>query len=259
MKYSLESETIGNLPRRHSNHEVDSGDFLYERIAERIVKEIGTGFWRNGEALPSETSLTESYGVSRKTVRHALRLVEQSGYIAKSQGKRSTIKCNKVEKLLGAAVEFPIEAARAGLKSKTRLHGVLVRQATTAEVSLLQLARGTTIAEIKRTRYLNYLPAVIQTSTLSSTVANQLSNIGHPDASLYDELRRRMSIRVGPSEDTLSAVLAGAAEAAALNVPEGTSLISMQRKAFTVSGSVVEISISIIRPEFFVFRLNRAG
>jgi GntR family transcriptional regulator len=241
------------------HHRINAGNFLYERIAGSIAKEIDDGLWRNGENLPSEDALTETYGVSRKTVRHALRLVERRGHIAKSQGKRSVIRCRKVEKIIGTALEFSLEAERAGLKSKTRLHGTLARQPTMTEVVLLRLPPRATVTEIKRTRYLNQLPAVSQTSILESSIASQLSNIGHPDASLYDELRKRMRINVGGAEDTLSAITANSTEAAALGIPEGTPLVSMQRKTFTDTGSVIEISTSVIRPEFFIFRFKRTA
>jgi DNA-binding GntR family transcriptional regulator len=78
-----------------------TGGFLYERIAGLISKEINGGLWRDGETLPSEDILTETYHVSRKTVRHALRLMERGGQIAKSQGKRSVIRCRKTERQWG--------------------------------------------------------------------------------------------------------------------------------------------------------------
>ena len=44
-----------------------------------------------GSLLPSELNLAQMYSVSRETIRKALRLLLESGYIQKQQGKGSIV------------------------------------------------------------------------------------------------------------------------------------------------------------------------
>lgn len=60
---------------------------LYRQIADRIREQIARGELKHGDALPTESALQREFGVSRVTVRQALRqLVEQQ--IRKHSGQR---------------------------------------------------------------------------------------------------------------------------------------------------------------------------
>lgn len=60
---------------------------LYRQIADRIREQITCGELKPGDALPTESALQTEFGVSRVTVRQALRqLVEQQ--IRKHPGQR---------------------------------------------------------------------------------------------------------------------------------------------------------------------------
>ena len=59
---------------------------LYRRVCERIRGRIRSGTYPRGAALPSETQLTQDYGVSLITVRHALRELELDGLVERRQG-----------------------------------------------------------------------------------------------------------------------------------------------------------------------------
>jgi GntR family transcriptional regulator len=59
----------------------------YQQIASSVKARISQGEWEVSEKLPSETVLSECYGVSRVTLRQALSLLEKDEIIAKYQGK----------------------------------------------------------------------------------------------------------------------------------------------------------------------------
>lgn len=56
----------------------------YEQLADLLRERITSGDLLEGERLPSETALAEQAGVSRSTVREALRTLEQAGLIARA-------------------------------------------------------------------------------------------------------------------------------------------------------------------------------
>lgn len=61
------------------------GAALYLQIAEEIKKDLLN--LKYGEQIPSEIELIERYGVSRGTVRQAVNILENSGYLYKVMGK----------------------------------------------------------------------------------------------------------------------------------------------------------------------------
>jgi len=98
---------------------------LYHLVAERLRAQIASGHLGAGDSLPSERQLLAEFGVSRPTLREALRVLEAETLIQLRRGARS-----------GATVLAPsIEAA-------------------TKYADLYLASHGTTIAEIHQVRLL---------------------------------------------------------------------------------------------------------
>ena len=63
----------------------------YVTIYKEWKEKIESGQIAEGERLPTESRLMESYQVSRDTVRKYLNLLEQNGYIQRGRGRASLV------------------------------------------------------------------------------------------------------------------------------------------------------------------------
>ena len=61
---------------------------LYRQIADRIREQIARGELKPGDALPTESALQTEFGVSRVTVRQALRQLVEQQDLGKHSGQR---------------------------------------------------------------------------------------------------------------------------------------------------------------------------
>ena len=59
----------------------------YEQLADALRDSIRSGTLRVGDRLPSETKLAQDAGVSRSTVREALRILQEAGLIERTSPK----------------------------------------------------------------------------------------------------------------------------------------------------------------------------
>ena len=66
---------------------ISAGKRLYEQVVERVRGMIEQGIYKKGDLLPSEKELMEMMGVSRITVREAMRLLSEAGVIHTIKGK----------------------------------------------------------------------------------------------------------------------------------------------------------------------------
>ena len=64
---------------------------LYEQVIRQILKRIEDGIYRKGEMLPCEKELTQEMGVSRVTVREALKRLAEMGVIETYKVKGSVV------------------------------------------------------------------------------------------------------------------------------------------------------------------------
>lgn len=70
---------------------IHGNNTLYEQVVEQIKTLIEQGVYRKGDMLPSEKELIEMTGVSRITVREALKTLAEVGMIETRKGKGSFV------------------------------------------------------------------------------------------------------------------------------------------------------------------------
>lgn len=63
----------------------------YNQIYQEISSDISGGKYKKDDVLPSEHRLVETFDVSRETVRKALNLLQENGFIQKMKGKGSVV------------------------------------------------------------------------------------------------------------------------------------------------------------------------
>ena len=63
---------------------------LYSSIKDDLLAKIKDGTYKEGDIIPPEVELAKSYGVSRPTIRQALQILANDGYIEKRK-RRGTI------------------------------------------------------------------------------------------------------------------------------------------------------------------------
>lgn len=76
----------------------------YQRIAADLRARIESGDLAPGEAIPSETAMIEEFGVSRITIRNAIKLLRASGLVTTEQGRPTRVRDNINDP--GNALEF---------------------------------------------------------------------------------------------------------------------------------------------------------
>ncbi len=106
----------------------------YEQVADQLRELIVSGRLVQGERLPTETALARQVGVSRATVREALRLVAAQGLIRTSKGVGG-----------GSYVTMP-----------TVRH---ISESLSSNIALLAAARDLTLEELIEVRVLLEVPA----------------------------------------------------------------------------------------------------
>ncbi len=72
--------------RRTARGDVSRGQKVANRIAREIVSDIVVNEMQPGEPLPAESAMLESFGVSRASLREALRILETQGLITIKPG-----------------------------------------------------------------------------------------------------------------------------------------------------------------------------
>lgn len=72
-----------------------TNELMYMTLKNDIMLKIYEGIYKDGDTIPSERILSDSYKMSRDTVRKALDLLEKDGIIQRRLGKGTVVSLNK--------------------------------------------------------------------------------------------------------------------------------------------------------------------
>lgn len=191
-----------------------------------LLDRIG-GTWEPHTAIPSERELMAEYGVSRATVREALRQLVDEGKLYKVHGKGTFVAGERIEATLHLA-SFTEDMRRRGLVAAT-----LVRHATLVEApfearAALGLAAGAQVWDVERLRLAGGVPMALERGYYPAALLPGL--VDHDlTRSLYTTVATVYGLQIDRAEQTVWAEPADDALAVALGVDRGAPLMVFRR------------------------------
>lgn len=162
-----------------------------------IESDILKQYYKAGELLPSENQLSKKYNVSRETIRKALVLLLESGYIQKKQGKGSIVLDVK-------RFDFPISGLTSykelqdaqNISSKTLLVQNEKIRIPEQIADFLKVSKDTEVHCVIRAREVDGEVVILDKDYLFTSVIPEL-----PDEearhSLYHYIEKKMGLAIG--------------------------------------------------------------
>jgi GntR family transcriptional regulator len=214
---------------------------LYLQVKERLIQRVLSGYWKPGEALPSEVKLASEYEVSQGTVRKALEEMTAEHMVVRHQGKGTFVS--------GRATESPVHFFSIvnpdNLPVVAEVVGPLEWSegpANEHERNSLDLEEGSEVYRITRIREVEGKPAFIEKISLSKARFPNLPDLlrGDQRMATYLILERDYGVLAVRAEEWLEAVKADADDEAKLNIVPGMPLLCITRVSYSVDGHPVE-------------------
>lgn len=178
-------------------------------------------------AIPAERKLMAEFGVSRSTVREAIRQLVEEGVLYSVQGKGTFVAGERVESDLHLA-SFTEDMRRRGLVPAT-----IVRESALIEAPLdvraaLGLGEHAQVQRVERLRLAGGVPMALE---IGYYRADLLPGLQDKDLtrSLYETITTEYGLRIDNAEQTVWAETAGRDLAVTLATPVGAPLMVFRR------------------------------
>lgn len=164
---------------------------LYLEVANALQQDILKEVYPVGSLIPSETELEETFKVSKITVRKAVEILVQEGYLEKKSGKGTTVISNRPFNKLSKAVSFSTILENEGLNLKKEF--ISIEMVENAGKNLNVAGLGQQAVKLTRMYYLNdqpyvlfehYLPNVKDVTDIPKNETSLYSWLGHQGQSL---------------------------------------------------------------------------
>ena len=134
---------------------------LYVQLEMLLRDKIDARAWRNGEAIPSEAELCERYGVSRGTVRRAIQMLVQEGYLITKKGSGSFVSEGGIPRpATRSPLSFAVLLRERGMDFSTRVLSREVMGAPQAVAAHLGVGQGSPTLFMRRVRSVAGAPMV---------------------------------------------------------------------------------------------------
>jgi GntR family transcriptional regulator len=222
---------------------------LWAQLAEDLRAKAMAGDF--SERLPTEDELTVTYGVSRNTVREALRRLREDGIIERTRGRGTFLANVDIEQPLPGHYSLARSIQDQGLDEHSEVRVLDTRPAGPAAVPL-DLAPDEAVVHIERLRFAGDEPLAVDRSWLPAGLAERIldADLGH--GSIYDALLEASGVRVTGGWERITPTIPSPAERRDLRLARPHACFAVERLARS-GPQPVEWRRSLIRGDRYRF------
>jgi len=222
---------------------------LHTQITETLRLQIQSTELKAGENFPSERELAERYGVSRMTVRQALRHLRQEGLIYHERGVGTFVSSRKIDVHTRNLSGFSDEMVSLGLAPSSRVLE-LKRESAGAKIGRdLDLETGAEVFHLERLRLADDEPMAFESTYLPSALCPELDRIDLTKNSLYKVLVENYNLQMDHAAESLEAAAANRFLAQQLAIKTGAPVLVVHRVVFTESNQPIESAHTTYRAD----------
>ena len=211
-----------------------------------------------GSRLISEPELAKQLGVSRATLREAMRTFETQGLIRRRQGSGTFVVGKAPVMDAGLEVLESLETMARRMNLVITISDLNMEQLDADEEFAVELGvvQGTCLTRVRRVIRADTRPVAYLVDTLPENVLRLQDLPQDFNGSVLDFLLERGD-RLQVSRAAISATNATAEVAKALEIQRGDVLLRFVSQLYTAEGKMVDHSTSYFIPGYFNFHVNR--
>ncbi|GAB3476262.1 GntR family transcriptional regulator [Amycolatopsis cihanbeyliensis] len=229
---------------------------LWRQLQRHLLTRVRAGEF--ADYVPGELALVEEYGVSRQTVRQALRQLRADGVIISERGRQPRIApIPEISQPVGALYSLFASVQAAGLSQHSVVRTFDVR-ADAIIAERLDLEASTPLVYLERLRLAGEEPLALDRVWLPESLARPLLDADFRHTSLYDELDRRTGIRLDRGSEQIHAVVPTPAERVQLRCDAAAAAFSVSRIGHA-EGRPVEWRHTVVRGDRFALTAEFSG
>lgn len=230
----------------------DSKNPLWMQVRDDVARRIDAGRFSDG--FPGEHALREQYGVSRQTIRMALRSLRETGVISAARGQEPKLLRPQIEQPLGTLYSLFASVEQAGMTQESIVLNLDERRDARA-AARLGLEEEAPLVFLHRVRLADGEPLALDRIWLPAAIARPLLKADFRHTALYSELSDTCGVRPSGGFEEIDAITLLPSQATTLQTNPGAPAFSIQRVS-VFQDSPVELRTTIVRADRFRIRTD---
>jgi len=232
-------------------------NFSFRRLQTELSELISS--LPHDSRLPSEPYLAKQMGVSRATLREAMRSFEGQGLIRRRQGVGTFVvaKVPVIESGLERLESIETLSQRIGLAVKMGELQIQQVSADEQQAEALEVEAGAALTHVARVIYTDNRPIAFLEDLLPADFLTASDLQTNFTGSVLDLLLRRGDPKLSHSRTDIKAIGASPSVARVLQIQRDDVLLHFVAKLYSDAGRVVDYSFSDFLPGYFHFHVVR--
>ena len=212
---------------------------VYIQIHDQLKNEIEQGIWKVGDRLPSERELAVKFNVSRMTLRQAIQNLADEGILERKIGSGTYVAREKVQEKMSGATSFTEIMESQNRVPSSRTISYFLTSPSSSEMEKLNLSKDDTILRMERIRFADDVPICFEVASVPQKLIDGYSKAEITE-SLYRTLEEKGGKKIGPANQTITAVLASEKIADYLEVKRGDAVLRLSQISYFEDGTPFE-------------------
>tara|TARA_R110001606_G_scaffold1937_9_gene7729 strand:- start:21830 stop:22588 length:759 start_codon:yes stop_codon:yes gene_type:complete len=231
---------------------------LYVQIKDQLRRRILEGDYRPHERLPSENELMNAFGVSRITIRQALRDLHNEGLVFSAQGKGTFVSKPKAVQSVRNLQGFGEAMSAQGYEASARLLSIQQLKAPKAVAAALRLESGEETVEVTRIRFLNREALSLEHSYFPLDIGRRMFGMDL-SGDIFPMLENLFATPLGEASIRIEAALSDKETQHHLNLQPGEPVLRVERLTHDRKGRPIDFEYLSFRGDSFKyhFRVDR--
>lgn len=222
----------------------------YLQVYNSLKEDIESLEFKAGDYLPPEPELEKRFHVSRTTVRKAVELLEQQGFVHIQQGRGTSILDYKAIQRLQYVTSFSETLQDQGFEVSHQVLSIKRVSAPAHAAQALGIVEDEELIQIRRLAFANQIPIAIMVNYLFADLVPLIEDKSGKIGSLYYFLEREYNLFIDAATDCISAVTAGETEAEQLLIPVGEPLLVVRRVSYRDTAPVEYAELLIVAEKY---------
>ncbi|MEF9916721.1 MAG: GntR family transcriptional regulator [Lachnospiraceae bacterium] len=221
---------------------------LYFQLKELILSEIKNGNYKTGSLIPTEKEFSDSFQISRTTVRQAITELVQEGWLYRVKSKGTYVSQPKITQDYIKKVEsFNDQMYRSGLTPSTEVLELKTLKADDTIAKNLRLQEKDLVIFLHRKRSANGEPIVTSKTYLPFKECSFILEHDLRTEQLYTILSNKEETRIFRIERIVEAVEAKTADVKLLGMKRGKPIQHFTSVGYSVFDKPIEYTLSRYR------------
>lgn len=228
---------------------------IYLQLRGVVREKIEEGEYLPGMAIPSESSLAETYGINRHTVRNAIDALVDEGKLKRVQGKGVYVVGERAERDLEHLGGFTQTMKEKNSEPTTKIISKYIRKAGDKFSRIFNISGEDEVYYIKRICYADGDPVSLEEIYIPHYVIPKLAEIDLFVFSLY-EVYEFYGINLQEADQTLEIVYMNQSDARIIDIDSDRPVFLFECTSYDDKKRVVEFSNTYTRGDTCVFGVN---